>query len=1055
MFDKIIKFALTYRLLVLTFASVIVVYGTKVLIDLPVDVFPDLNRPVVNIMTEAPGFAPEEVEALVTLPLETGLNGIPGVERIRSQSGVGLSVVYVEFAWNTDIYRNRQLVQEKLTIIQDKIPKNIVPIMGPIASIMGEIQLIGLSSPNQSVSPMELRTLADWTIRPRMLSISGVSQVISIGGGVRQYQILLSAEKIQRYQLSIDDVEHNLSDISRNTTGGFIDIDKKEFLIRAVGAIKSRDDILNSVVGMHLGVPVLVKDIAQVKELPRTKRGDASVNGTPAVILSIQKQPGASTIDLTIEIEKVIEQLKQNLPADVKIDPHLFKQADFIKQSISNVEEALRDGVILVFIVLLLFLVNFRTTMITMTAIPLSFMLTAIVFKFFGLSVNTMTLGGLAIAIGELVDDAIVDIENVYRRLRENKLSLNPRHPLRIIFEASSEVRNSIIIATIIVCLVFIPLFSMGGIEGRLFAPLGISYVVSLLASMIVSLTVTPVLASLLLTKGKLLTKEEGKLVRWLKKIDQVILEKLLPHPKKIIFATIILFGTSLFLASQMGKDFLPKFNEGTATITLMAEPGISLEESNRLGTEAEKIILKTPEVKSVSRRTGRAELDEHAEGIHYSEMDVDFHDIQGKSNRSKEIILNEMRDHLNNLEGIFVNIGQPISHRLDHLLSGVRAQIAIKVFGPDLAMLRQKAAEIFDVLKDTKGLVDLQIEQQVLIPQVKIALLREEATKYGIILGDLAKLLQKTLQGEVVGQILENQKTTDVLMRFDEKSRSDLELIKKTPIKVMPDGSRIYLEEVADIYEANGPNIINRENAQRRMVIQANSNGRDIESLVNEVKSRIQKSVAMPQGHYITFGGQFEGQQQASKLMWLLSVISMMGIFFVLLMYFKTPFMAWQVMFNIPMSFIGGVLGIYFTNGTISVASLVAFVTLCGIASRNGIMMLSHYLHLIKHEGETFSKEMIIRGSQERLVPVLMTALTAILGLLPLALAGGLPGREILHPVAVVIVGGLISSTLLDIIVTPTIFFHFGKNSCAKSIERMNQKSVLEIPETLGEKKS
>lgn len=1046
MLDRIIKFSLTYRLLILSFAAMIVAYGGYVLTQLPVDVFPDLNRPTVNIMIEAAGFAPEEVETLITLPLETGLNGIPGVERIRSQSGVGLSVIYVEFAWNTDIYRNRQLVQEKLSIVQEKLPRGITPVMGPISSIMGEIQLIGLSSPAGTLSPMQLRTIADWTIRPRLLSIPGVAQVIAIGGGVRQYQIQLSALKIQKYLLSIEDIEHNLSDISRNTTGGFIDIDKNEFLIRALGAVKTKADILNSVVGMHLGVPVLVKDIAEVDELPRVKRGDASVNAKPAVILSIQKQPGSSTIDLTEEIEKATNELKAGLPEGVKLDPHLFKQADFIKQSIFNVKEALRDGVILVFIILFLFLLNFRTTLITMTAIPLSFMLTAIVFKFFGLSVNTMTLGGLAIAIGELVDDAIVDIENVFRRLKENKFLSKPKNSLLVIYEASSEVRNSIIIATIIVCLVFVPLFSMGGIEGKLFAPLGISYIISLLASMVVSLTVTPALASLLLTKGKLLAHSDGLIVRWLKKIDRKMLEHTLPHPKIIIGVTLFLFLGAMFLASRLGKDFLPKFNEGTATITVVAEPGISLHESNLLGTKAEELILSSPEVKSVSRRTGRAELDEHAEGVHYSEIDVDFKN----TGRPREIVLNEIRNNLKKVEGIFVNLGQPISHRLDHLLSGVRAQIAIKVFGTDLAILRQKAAEIYETLKTTKGLVDLQIEQQVLIPQVKIALMREEAAKYGIILGDLAQLLEKALQGEVVGQILENQKSIDVLMRFDEKSRSDLDLIKKTPVKLMPDGSRILLEEVADIYESNGPNIINRENAQRRIVIQANSSGRDMESLINEVQSKIQKEIKLPQGFFITYGGQFESQQKAAKLMLFLGILSVLGIFLVLFMYFKTTFMAIQVMLNIPMAFIGGVLGIYLTGGTISIASLVAFVTLCGIASRNGIMMISHYIHLMKHEGESFNKEMVIRGSIERLIPVLMTALTAILGLIPLAIAGGEAGKEILHPVAIVIVGGLISSTLLDMIVTPAIFFHFAKNSTIKSIAASKQKSIFEGGENL-----
>jgi CzcA family heavy metal efflux pump len=1041
MLDRIIKFSLSNRIFVVSLAALVMAYGGWIAANLPVDVFPDLNRPTVNIMTEAEGLAPEEVETLVTFPLETALNGLPGVERVRSNSGVGLSIVYVEFAWGTDIYRNRQLVQEKLTLAREKLPKNISPVMGPIASIMGEIQLVGLTSKDPAINPMDLRTIADWTIRPRLLSIPGVAQVISIGGGVKQYQILLSAEKIQKLQMSIEDVETNLSKVSLNSTGGFINIEKNESLIRVLGAIRDKDEILNSVVGMHLGKPVLVKDIADVKEAPQVMRGDASVNAKAGVIMSIQKQPGASTIELTEQVSAALKELEKTLPSYVELNPELFKQASFIESSIGNVKIALRDGILLVLIVLFLFLLNFRTTMITMTAIPLSFVLTAIVFKLFGLSVNTMTLGGLAVAIGELVDDAIVDVENVFRRLRENKQSVNPKNSLVVIYEASSEVRNSIVIATIIVCLVFLPLFSMGGIEGKLFIPLGISYIVSLLASMVISLTVTPALCSYLLTKGKLLEHKDGALVQWLKNIDTKILHKSLKHPFIVMGVTASLFIGAIGLSFTMGRDFLPKFNEGTATISMMAQPGISLEESNKLGNLAETLILKSPEVKSVSRRTGRAEQDEHAEGVHSSEIDVDFKE----AGRPREIVLKEIRENLSTIEGVYVNVGQPISHRLDHLLSGVRAQIAIKVFGSDLSTLRAKAAEIKTAIENTDGLVDLQIEQQVLIPQVKVQLMREEAAKYGIVVGDLAQLMEKALQGEVVGQILEGQKSIDVFMRFDEKSRTDLELIQKTPIKTLPDGTKILVEQVADVYESNGPNIINRENAQRRIVVLANSSGRDMNGLVNEIQNKINKNVVLPEGYFLSYGGQFESQQQAARLMVFLAILAVLGIFIVLYMHFKSTFVSIQVMLNIPMAFIGGIVGIYLTDKTISVASLVAFVTLCGISSRNGIMMISHYLHLMKHEGEKFTEHMVIRGSLERLVPVLMTALTAILGLIPFALAGGEPGKEILHPVAVVIVGGLISSTLLDMFVTPAVFFHFGKKSAEKSILKMEQKSAFE----------
>ncbi|MBK7889983.1 MAG: efflux RND transporter permease subunit [Bdellovibrionales bacterium] len=1031
MLDHVIRFSLTHRLLVLTLGVIITAYGLFTVSQMPIDVFPDLNRPTVNIMTEAAGMAPEEVETLVTLPLETVLNGLPGVERVRSTTGIGLSVIYVEFGWNTEIYRNRQLVAEKLQLAKEKLPQGVTPVMGPIASIMGEIQLIGLSSPSGEVSALDLRTFADWTIRPRLLSVPGVAQVIAIGGGVKQYQILLSAEKIQKNQLPLEEIEKALSKISLNTTGGYIDLDKKEFLIRNIGTIKSEEDILNSVVGLHLGRPVFVRDIAEVKLGPQIKRGDGSVNGKPSVILSIQKQPGSNTVELTEKIDAALKELEKSLPKGAVFHGDLFKQAHFIEAAVDNVKEALRDGTILVFIVLFMFLLNFRTTAITLTAIPLSLLVTAIVFHFFGLSVNTMTLGGLAVAIGELVDDAIVDVENVFRRLKENKTLESPLNTLQVVYNASSEVRNSIVFATIIVVLVFLPLFYMSGIEGRLFIPLGVAYIVSLIASLLVSLTITPVLCSFLLAKDKLIDHQDGKLVKVLKNWDRKLLVKSLDHPNVVFGIAGTLFVLSLILIPFMGRDFLPKFNEGTATVGMLAQPGISLEESNKLGTQAEEILLKIPEVKSVARRTGRAELDEHAEGVHSSEIDVDFKE----GGRSRDVVLNEMREKLESISGVFSNIGQPISHRLDHLLSGVRAQIAIKVFGPDLNTLRSKASEIYKALDGTKGLVDLQIEQQVLIPQVKIQLLRDEAGQFGMVAGELSETLEKALNGEVIAQVLDQQKTFNVYMRFDDKSRANLDLIKQTVLKIMPDGRKVTLEKVADVFESQGPNQINRENAQRRIVVSANSSGRDLDSLVSEVQDRIQKQVPVPEGYFIQYGGQFESQKSASRLILFLGILSLIGIFIVLYAHFKSSFIALQVMLNIPMALIGSLVAIYLSDRVFSIATMVAFITLCGIASRNGIMMISHYIHLMKYEGEKFTKEMVIRGSLERLVPVLMTALTAILGLLPLVLARGAPGKEILHPVAVVIVGGLLSSTLLDMFVTPTVFFRFGRKSAERNL--------------------
>lgn len=1034
MLNSIIKFSLKNRLVVVFLSVAILIYGGFIVANLPVDVFPDLNRPTVNIMTEAEGMAPEEVETLITLPLENALNGLPGVNRVRSTSGVGLSVIYVEFEWGTDIYRNRQLVSEKLIETKEHFAADVTPVMGPISSIMGEIQLIGLSldeKTNSDLTPVDLRTYADWVIKPRLLSIAGVSQIISIGGGVKQYQIKISAEKLNFYQLNLDEVEKNLNLISQNTTGGYLNKDGQEYLIRNLARAQSIEDIELTVVGTHLGRPVLVRDVAQVEIDAQIKRGDAGINGGPGVILSIAKQPGASTIELTAKIDEVLKNIEKTLPKGIKLHPHLFKQADFIKNSINNVEEALRDAGIFIVIVLVLFLMNVRTTLITLTAIPLSFVITFIVLKFFGLSINTMTLGGLAIAIGELVDDAIIDVENVLRRLKENKTAEVKKSTLTVIYEASSEVRNSIVFATIIVVLVMVPLFYLGGLEGRLFIPLGISYIVSLIASLFVSLTLTPVLCSLLIGKGEILEKPDGFLVRFLKKYDKKILDKTLDRPWAVLSALAILLIMSLALIPQLGKDFLPKFNEGTAVIGLLAQPGISLEESNLIGQRAEKLILSVPEVSSVSRRTGRAEQDEHAEGVHSSELDVDFKvsTTTTLKMRAKEEILDDIRSKLKTIDGVVFNIGQPISHRLDHLLSGVRAAIAIKLYGPDLNTLRKKGYEIKSQLEGVKGLVDLQVEQQVLIPQIKIQLNREMAKKFSLPVGEVTQSLEKALKGEVVAQLYEENKYFNVYMRFDDNSRSDLSKIENTIIKILPDGTKIRVSQVADVYETTGPNVINRENAQRRIVISANTSKVDLETVVKDIELKL-KDLKLKEGYFINYDGQLESQKKGMQLLILLGALAITGVFIVLYMHFHSTMIALQIMINIPLALIGSIIAVYLTDKTFSLASLVAFVTLCGIASRNGIMMITHYIHLVKYEGEKFNKEMIIRGSLERLVPVLMTALTAILALIPIVLAKGEPGKEILYPLSVVIVGGLLSSTLLDIIVTPVIFYNFGKKA-------------------------
>ena len=1032
MLDFIIKSALRYRLVVLALVALIIVWGGSAIMQLPIDVFPDLNRPTVTIMTEAGGMAPEEVETLITLPLESNLNGLPGVQRIRSSSGVGLSVVYVEFDWGTDIFRNRQLVSEKLSLAAEHFPEGVQPVMGPISSIMGQIQMISLSSEDPNMTPMDLRTTAEWVIRPRLLTIPGVAQVISIGGGLKQYQILFDGKKVKQYQLSLEDIDENLSHVGTNSTGGFLNYEKKEFLVRNLAAVKTIEDLENTVIGVHLGTPILIKNVAEVIVGPRLKRGDGSFMGKPAVIISIQKQPDADTVGLSRQIDKAIDEIRPSLPKGVLVNSNIFKQSDFIEVSIAGVKGKLSYGSILVTLILLLFLANLRMTAITLTAIPLSFLVTAIVFKIFGMSVNTMTLGGLAIAVGEVVDDAIVDVENVFRRLKERVSKKNDDSILQIIFEASSEVRNSIVLATVIIGLVFIPLFALEGLEGKLFIPLAIAYVTALVASLFISLTVTPVLCSYFFKNAQFKEHAETKIVKKLKNLDRKVLEWALDKPKIVLGASLALFLGSLALLPFMGKDFLPKFNEGTAMISVISAPGTSLDESNQIGQQAESLIMKTPEVKFVSRRTGRAELDEHSEGVNVSEIDVSFKD---DLKRKRDVILEEIRKNLEAIEGVGINVGQPISHRLDHLLSGVNAQLAIKLYGAELTTLRAKAAEIKSSISDVEGLVDLQVEQQSLIPQVKIQLLREETAKYGLNVGEVSKMLELAFGGRIVSQVIEGQRVYDVFYRFDDASRGNLELMKKTPFKTMPDGTRITLEMIADVYESTGPNQVNRENGMRRIAVFGNVAGRDLGGVVEDIQRQVKEKVKLPEGYYVSYGGQFEAQKSATRRIVLFSILSVIGIAFVLFAHFKSIMITSQIMLTVPLAFMGGLYSLFIIDRVFSVASLIGLVTLCGIASRNGIMMISHYLHIMKHEGEGFTKEMIIRGSLERLIPVLMTALTAALGLLPLVFAKGQAGSEILHPVAVVIVGGLLSSTILDFIVTPTAFYAFAKNAALKTL--------------------
>lgn len=1035
-------------------AALVMVYGLITLINLPIDVLPNLNRPRVTIFLEAGGMAPEEVETQANLPVETALNGAPGVEIVRSVASPGLGMVFVEFDWKTDIYRARQLTAEKLQTVQ--MPEGITPQLGPISSIMGQIMLIAVTS--DTTSPMDLRTIADFTLRRRLMSVKGISQVIPIGGERMQYQVLISPERMRQFNVSVEDIDKALELTNQNTTGGFVNNAGSEVLIRNLARTSDINEIANTVIRSDNGAIVTLEQVAEVKLGGGIKRGEGSFNGKPAVILSIEKQPTANTVTLTDDVLDAIAEIQTSLPKDVKIHTDVFKQKDFIINSITNVEHALRDGFILIIIILFLFLLNFRTTIITLTAIPLSLIISAIVFKIFDITINTLTLGGLAIAIGELVDDAIVDVENVYRRLKENwALPVEQRKPLlKVIYDASSEVRNSIVYATIIVVLVFIPLFYLQGIEGRIFAPLGIAYITSIIASLVVSLTVTPALCSYFLSTKKSLQhvnlkfwkrnkpksieeSQDSPLVRYLKKQDLKILNRSLKNTGPVIIASVILIISSFAIVPFFGTEFLPAFNEGSYTVNVLAPAGTSLEESNKIGTIAEKQILKVPEVALTSRRTGRAELDEHAEPPSYTEIDVALKE----GGRHQEKVLEDIRNNLSVLKGVSVNIGQPISHRLDHILSGVRAQVAIKIFGNDLIVLRSTANELQSLVSGIPGVVDLQVENQVMTPQLMIRIDRNKIKQYGLQAGEVADELETFYNGKTVSQIIEGQQSFDLVVRVNDTIRSSIEEIQNTPVATA-NGALIPLHQIASVQLESSINAINHENTQRRIVVSANVQGRDLGSTVKEMRQAVQANMKLPQGYYLEWGGQFESQQSASRLITILSIFSIAGIFLVLYSHFKSWQITLQIMLNIPLALIGSVIAVLLTGGVFSIASMVGFITLTGIASRNGIMMISHYIHLVEHEGETFNDKMIIRGSQERLVPVLMTALVAALALIPLTMNPSAPGKEILYPVAIVILGGLISSTLLDLIVTPVVFKRFGQKALESYFRTKNKDSQM-----------
>jgi heavy-metal exporter, HME family len=1023
-FNRLVSASLRHRLIVLAVALGLVCYGALVLPRIPIDVFPDLNRPVVTLITEAEGLAPQEVEQLVTFPIERIMNGMPGVARVRSTSSVGLSIVYVEFDWGTDIFRNRQLVSERLALVREQLPRGVTPQMGPITSIMGEIMLIALTG--ESVSPMDVREIADFVLRPQLLAIPGVAQVIPIGGEVRQYRVVPNPVAMHLLDVSYDQLEAAVTRFGVNSGGGFVDQQGREYLIRNVGVNRRLDDLRDTVVAYRQDQPVLLRQVASVDFAARVKRGDAGYRGKPAVILSVQKQPGADTVALTGQIEAALAAIQKTLPAGISATNVQFRQSTFIEASIGSLKKALIEAGIVVALVLLILLMNVRATLVSLTAIPLSFVMTLIVFEAFGLTINTMTLGGLAIAIGELVDDAVVDVENILRRLGENRARPDPRPVFDVIADASQEVRSGVLYATIVIVLVFVPLFAMTGLEGRLFTPLGIAYIVSILGSLLVSITVTPVLSYYLLSAVG--AGHDAFLMRLLKRANLALLDWALPRRDLVFGVTAAAVAVTVFAAMSLPRTFLPPFNEGTLDVSLQYNPGISLRESNRLGLIAERLLMEVPEVSSVGRRTGRAELDEHAEGVHFSEIDVDLK----PSARTRDEILSEIRARLAVLPAA-VSVGQPIAHRMDHMLSGIRAEVALKIYGDDLDTLRNLAETSRARLASVKGLADLQVEKQTRIPQLRVEPDYDRARLYGVTPAALTGALEGMSNGRVVSQVVtEGNRRFDVVIRLSDTDRSTTGLaglLVETPSGHVP------LQLVAKIEETDGPNQILRENGERRIAVYANSDGtRDRAQIVSDIRD-VLSATQWPQGYSATLEGTYQAYEEAAARIGTLSIASLLLIFLVLQSRYRSAVLASIIMVNIPLALIGSVAALWIAGLPLSVGSMMGFVTLAGISARNGILKISRYINLAVHEGVPFGPQLVVRGSLDRLAPVLLTASSAGLALTPLLLGAGDPGREILHPVAVTIFGGLISSTLLDAVLTPMLFLTFGR----KSLERLS----------------
>lgn len=1032
MFDKIIKFALEKRLLVVIGAAALLIAGVIVSRQMPVDVFPDLTAPTVTIMVDAHGMAPEEVETLVAFPIESAVNGSTGVRRVRSYLGMGIAIIWVEFEWGMDIFLARQVVAEKLQTVQASLPPGMdPPILAPVASILGEIMLIGVTSDSMSV--MDLRSFADNMLRRRLLSLSGVAQVVSIGGQRKQYQVLARPDRLAAYGISLSELREAVGKSTLNSSGGIYVSGGQEYLIRGVGRAETLDDLGRAVITVRNGAPVLVEQVADVQIGPARALGTSSVDGKDAILLSVQKQPGANTLELSKRIDELVEETRRHLPAHLKIDSHVFRQADFIEVSIENVIEALRDGAILVVIILLLFLGNIRTTFISLLSIPLSLVIAIFAMKWLGLTVNTMTLGGMAIAIGVLVDDAIIYVENVFRRLKENRSRPEEgRKPaFEVVFSASKEIRQPMVIATYIIIAVFLPLFFLSGVEGRLLRPLGFAFVISVFASLLVAVTVVPALSLYLLPKMKMSqAQHEPWLVRKLKRWYEPTLRWCLRRSSTVMIVAALLIIAAAIIYPNLGRSFLPEFNEGSATIVAVTPPGTSLDESTDIGRMIERIVLEHPSVEVVARRTGRAELDEHASsGSNVTELEVRL----SREDFVKERVFGELRESLSMVPGTFISIGQPISHRIDHMLSGTQAALAVKVFGSNLYELRRVAQDIKNEMATVAGIVDLAVEPQVDVSQLRIEMDREAMAVYGMQVSDLAEDVETAFSGETVGQVLEGRTPFDLVVRFSDEYRSSEDVIRSA-LFASPTGTQVPLSELAKVARGSGPNSISREDVNRKIVVQANISGRDLGSVVDEVQKKVAAHVKLPDGYFVTYGGQFESAESASRIIFLLSLLSIAAILLLLFTEFGNFRDALLVMVNLPLALIGGVFAILFTSGIVSIAALVGLVTLFGIAARNGILLIAHYHQLIDEE-KLPPREAIIRGSIERMNPILMTALCAGLALIPLALGGGQPGKEIQTPMAIVILGGLLTSTALNMVVIPALYFRFGHRSRASRI--------------------